>query len=163
MYLILFCLLAMNSCRIKQVVPGGILTVYMNPGSSPQSSATVWIVLDTDENMTNGNEEYKVSVPIGQFISGNAIHHTMTWHAPDVPPGSYYVYAWVENDNDGILESDDPYLDGDVFVFDPSGDYSFSNEEPYIINSTLGILQPNYTFWRDSAPDIEITFFIDFA
>ena len=78
-----------------------------------------------------------------------------TLRASEITPGSYFIYAWPDLDNDSVLDistAEETLL----FIFDPFMEYGQTLLEGKISANEYEGPIPNYTFWSDLAPNIEI-------
>jgi len=132
-------------------IPGGSFSVYSDNGNITAVSRVI-IAFDPDPNILSGNE-YLIIVPIGEFRNGSNINHTFTWTAPDVPPGSYFLYAWLDPDETEFFNE---FSDQHV-LFDQSGNLSYMS---LTINASNGATEPNYIFWDDFAAEWHFSFFL---
>ena len=132
-------------------IPGGGFSVYSDTVSISDASRVV-IAFDPDPNVLSG-DEYLIFVPIGEYRNGSSINHTFTWTAPDVPPGSYFLYAWLDpNETEFFNESADQHV-----IFDESGNLNYMS---YTIYASNGLTVPNYIFWDDFAAEWHFSFFL---
>lgn len=136
------------------VIPGGIISVYDDNGTIT-ADTSVKIIFDDDVSVNEGDAgEYEFSINIGAYRNGsNNINHSQVWSAPGVPPGNYYVYAWLDLDNDGTFETDTTYH----YIFDTSNDYYYNTGNIDSSNDPASIA-PNYTLWVDFAAQFNISF-----
>lgn len=132
-------------------IPGGALAVTID--ATADADTAIVIAFDPDEIADSGNEQL-VIIPLGDYVVAGNVNRTFVWNAPSVSPGTYYVYAWVDTDLSEAL-NDESYTTGEVFVYDFANDYGY--DEVDRIGSTNSTLTPNYTFWTDYAPDIDIS------
>ena len=130
-------------------VPGGTMAITEYGGADPDTR--VVIAFDPDEIADSGNETLVV-YPMAGYLDGVQINITLSWSAPNVVPGTYYVYAWIDFTGNTLL-NDEGFAADEVFVFDYTSDYAY-DEVDRIESNNLN-LSPNYTFWEDFAPDID--------
>lgn len=131
-------------------VPGGFLDVFVYSGSLEQG-AQVRIVFDPDTTILNGNETIEI-IPLADYIEIGSINEPLSWHAPEVVPGSYYIYAWIDYEGDGLIDT----LQTSEGTFSVFGSFSIDTAgTPWIINDSLN--RPNYTFFDDFAPQVDFT------
>lgn len=141
-------------------VPGGVLN--MSFGDSITVDTVVRICFDPDQFILSGNET-TVDVPLVDYLDGGSVNFAVTWHAPAVTPGSYYVYAWVDLNGDSIMDAFPNEQDPTV-IYDPLAEVS---GPVYSLNFGSGqieagaVLMPNYTFWNDYAS--EINFYMNYG
>lgn len=153
---ILFLLFLLFSCAdIGRHEPGGVLIIHHI--GTVSSDLNVVVVLDSDALFDNGNE-YKIVVPVGQFVVGGALDTSITWHASDIPTGNYYAYAWFDIDNNGSIGGTEEVASFDVY--DPANNYNFSLTDPAGLRFDAGTLFPNYSVWESFTG--QITFNLDF-
>ena len=69
-------------------------------------------------------------------------------------PGSYYVYAWADLNGDSVIDTS-PSEATATMLYDPQGILTLPGGLSGDITST-SILMPNYTFWEDFAPQIDL-------
>jgi len=143
----------------SKTVPGGTITLSVTNGGSfpPPADASVIVMFDTDPQVCTGDEQY-VQIQFDNYrTAGNEIEVTLTWYAPDIEPGTYFVYAWIELTGDATLNDSFPENE-DVWVFDPSGAYNFYNGENRIDSSgSLSPPAPNYTVSDQYTPQLHIS------
>lgn len=131
-------------------VPGGTVTVLIDSALfTPET--TIRIVFDENTLVLNGSEAF-VNLPLADYIGSGYL--TLTWKAPDLNPGSYYVYYWVDLDGDRTINGDES-----SDVYHPGNDYSINvSLTPMEIVSSSGYkLFPNYTSTVDFAPFLELS------
>lgn len=132
--------------------PGGMLTILDDSGSA-DSNYKVQVVLDPDVNVLDG-DEFMFSIDLGPYIIANEIDLVLPWYMADAVPGSYYIYAWVDIDGDGII--DDGVTGGPeestLIIYDPLSDYTID-----ITSITGAVLRPNYTFYTEFAPEVSFS------
>lgn len=158
-FLILMYLFLMNSCWLKKVVPAGILGVYVSTGHGLTSASYAVISFDSDNDFGNGSA-YNVRIPLAGELVGDTIDHVYNWHAEDLEPGTYYVYAWKDVNGNNVLDPGNPetqnltgafvvsiYLDGEIGYSNTGTQWTIDAADVY----------PNYTFWEDSAAPINLS------
>lgn len=131
--------------------PGGTLTINL---ANTSAETDIVIVFDLDAAVLDGGEVLAV-IPVGQYshmpvTGGNdVIQQSITWYAPNVPAGQYFVYCWADLDGDGTINGTEETT---IEVFSPGGEYTYSGG--FITAPGEPQLVPNYQFWDDFAPDI---------
>jgi len=134
-------------------LPGGTISVY-DDSNTILAESSVKIIFDDDVIINEGDPgEYQFTINIGAYRNGTSINHSQSWSAPGVPPGAYYVYAWLDLDNNGTFETGTTYH----FIFDMSSDYIY-NTGNIISNNDPASIAPNYTIWDNFAAQINISF-----
>lgn len=156
-----------NQGQNSRTVPGGTISVILAEGSSSLDSplSSVIIMFDDDTTGIEG-DEYYVEVDFSTFsAANNELSHSQTWYAPSVPPGSYYVYAWMEIgtvdyslDTSGSTD-EQIYNNQQVTVWDPTGNYRDAADAVIEITSLTSFLEPNYTCTDENAPQIDLTLY----
>ncbi len=138
-------------------IPGGTLRIELSSGEPVTSSTLVHICFDTDTIIMSGGESI-VTIPVADYYSSaGSVFYCVTWHAPDVTPGSYYVYAWIDFNGDLVFDTvTTPWETDYVFLYDPEGALSALSTPGEITNPDFDILLPNYTFWDDFAAQIDL-------
>ena len=148
------------------IVPGGIVSLTLVQGTPllPASVVSITIMFDDDEICGEGDELY-VNIDFTPFLTGiNEAAHSLTWSGPNIPPGMYYVYAWIEiGAVNGVFDAagDEPvYNSGAVQVYDPSGRFFDTPGLPATIEST-NYLSPNYLVTDYNASQIDFFFYYE--
>ena len=138
-------------------IPGGTLTLSISYGGIATSSSIVHICFDPDIYITD-DDETMLTFSIADYFGDNGVSYTVTWRAPDVMVGSYFVYTWIDFDGNSVMDTTPNDERNFVTVFDLSGTLEATSTPGEITNNTGdSILIPNYTFWDDFAPQIDLT------
>ena len=133
-------------------IPGGIVFFNIPTGGLASESSLIQISFDPDRYVMDGDET-TVSIPIADYFPslGAGAYYSLTWHAPDVVPGSYFVYAWLDFNGDSLFDAADADC---LTLYNPRNNL---NIDATSINNpdATDIIPPNYTFWEDFAAQID--------
>jgi len=137
-------------------VPGGTLEINISEGLTENSK--IVLVFDPDATLLDGNETVYDFPLADHTIIDNATLYT-TWYAPEVVPGDYYVYYWIDFDGNGQIATSDENgaEEYTLDIFGSKSRFSFSPPGAVTsIKSNGAILLPNYTVWEDYAPPLNL-------
>jgi len=136
-------------------IPGGVLNISTYFGAWPETTPLLHICFDPDATILDGSESI-VAIPISDYIDDSGwLSYSITWRAPDVAPGAYFVYVWLDSNGDSAFQKDTE----NITLYDPRYVLNIATEEEFwqITNPDSTILLPNYTFWDDFAAQIDFT------
>jgi len=136
------------------IAPGGTFYVDYSAGGDI-SQMQVVVVFDENDQLGVGSD-YTYTFSVSEYEDGfGNVYETRSFVCPDVPVGSYFVYAFLDYDGDGEFE---PGALGDYEVYWVYGEpyYSINHSgTPFLIEASYDPPVPNYTVTETWAAPLE--------
>ena len=137
-------------------IPGGTIDITVQT-LTPSSTAVV--VFDPDEKILDGDETV-ITIPLVSYTNGDTARFITSWRAPEVVPGDYYVYYWIDFDGDGVIDTladDSGKEENTLSIFnDSTSALSFDPAGAVTTIISDNLLFPNYTVWDNFAPQLNL-------
>jgi hypothetical protein len=131
-------------------IPGGFIQVQ---ASTLIPASEVLIIFDPDNAILSGNES-TVVIPVGDYQVAGGLDWRFSWRAPNVNPGNYFIYFWIDINGNGIIDSVNE--ESSFVLYDPDNYYFLEGSPPGSIGFEIPLEIPNYTFWSDFAPQLDL-------